>query len=43
MNQQMTLKEKRNLGMNIRNLPPECLKGIWDIVSDGSQQNQEVL
>ena len=31
----MTIQEKKNLGMNIRTLPPECLKGVWEIVSDG--------
>jgi hypothetical protein len=31
----MTIQEKKNLGMNIRNLPAEYLKGVWEIVSEG--------
>lgn len=31
----MTIQEKKNLGMNIRTLPPEQLRGVWEIVSDG--------
>lgn len=31
----MTIQEKKNLGMNIRTLPPEFLKGVWEIVSEG--------
>jgi len=42
----MTIQEKRILGQNIRSLPPEYLRGVWDIVSEGlpyNQQNKEEL
>ena len=40
----MTLQEKRNLGQNIRNLPPQYLRGVWEIVNDGIlNQHKEEL
>lgn len=42
----MTMQEKRQLGQMIRNLPPEYLRGVCQIVSDGipdSANNKEVL
>jgi hypothetical protein len=42
----MSMYEKRLLGQNIRNLPPEHLRGVWEIVSEGmahSQSNKEEL
>lgn len=41
----MTINEKKTLGQNIRSLPPEYLRGVWDIVSEGmpSYQNREEL
>ena len=42
----MTINEKRILGQNIRSLPPECLRGVWEIVSKGmpmNEQNKEEL
>ncbi|KAL4491375.1 hypothetical protein ABPG72_008031 [Tetrahymena utriculariae] len=38
----LTISEKKQLGINIRRLPPEDLNGIWSIVQD-SQQNSEVI
>jgi len=35
----MTMAEKRALGQSIRNLPPEHLRGVWEIVSEGMQHN----
>lgn len=32
----MTAKEKRILGQNIRDLSPEHLRGVWEIVSEGT-------
>jgi len=32
-NRAMTMPEKRNLGQQIRSLPPDCLRGVWRIVS----------
>ena len=29
----MSIQEKRVLGQNIHGLPPDCLRGIWEIVS----------
>lgn len=37
----MTLNEKKNLGQNIRKLPPEYLRGIWEIVCDGTNLAQD--
>lgn len=31
----MTMEEKKLLGQNIRSLPPEHLRGVWEIVSQG--------
>lgn len=42
----MTIQEKRQLGQMIRNLPPEYLRGVCQIVSDGlpdTSGNKEVL
>ena len=40
----MTLQEKRNLGQNIRNLPAQYLRGVWEIVNDGVlNQHKEEL
>lgn len=40
----MTLQEKRTLGQNIRNLPPQYLRGVWEIVNDGIlNQHKEEL
>jgi hypothetical protein len=41
----MTMNEKRQLGQSIRSLPPEHLRGVWEIVSDGNtgQHTQEEL
>ena len=40
----MTNQEIKNLGMNIRSLPAEFLKGVWEIVSNGKMpSNSEVL
>ncbi|KRX04258.1 Bromodomain [Pseudocohnilembus persalinus] len=41
----MNMKEKRELGQQIRNLPPENLKGVWEIVSKENmmQTNKKVL
>lgn len=40
----MTLQEKRTLGQNIRNLPPQYLRGVWEIVNDGVlNQHKEEL
>lgn len=40
----MTLQEKRNLGQNIRNLPTQYLRGVWEIVNDGTfNQHKEEL
>ena len=36
----MNMYEKQMLGQNIRNLPPEYLRGVWEIVSEGIPQNQ---
>ena len=36
----MNMNEKRMLGQNIRNLPPEYLRGVWEIVSEGMPHNQ---
>lgn len=32
----MSSNEKRKLGQDIRTLPPEYLRGVWEIVTDGS-------
>ena len=33
----MTMQEKKVLGQNILQLPPDCLTGVWEIVqSDGN-------
>jgi hypothetical protein len=37
----MSLQEKRQLGQSIRQLPPECLRGDWEIVSEGMPLNQQ--
>lgn len=37
----MTLNEKKALGQNIRKLPPEYLRGVWEIVCDGTELAQE--
>lgn len=40
----MSLQEKRNLGQNIRNLPTQYLRGVWEIVNDGTlNQHKEEL
>ena len=40
----MTLQEKKNLGQNIRNLPAQYLRGVWEIVNDGVlNQHKEEL
>ena len=40
----MTLQEKKNLGQNIRNLPAQYLRGVWEIVNDGIlNQHKEEL
>ncbi len=41
----MTMQEKRILGQNIRNLNPDYLRGIWEIVSEGNDgsSNKEEL
>ena len=42
----MSMQEKRQLGLMIRDLPPEYIRGIYQIVSDelpNSGGNQEVL
>lgn len=41
----MTTQEKKILGEKIRALPADCLRGVWDIVSQGNsyQQNNEIL
>mmetsp|Transcript_50844 Transcript_50844/g.58464 ORF Transcript_50844/g.58464 Transcript_50844/m.58464 type:complete len:155 (+) Transcript_50844:31-495(+) len=42
----MSMHEKKQLGQMIRNLPPEYLRGVCQIVSDGipdSANNKEVL
>lgn len=40
----MTLQEKRTLGQNIRNLPAQYLRGVWEIVNDGVlNQHKEEL
>ncbi|EWS72348.1 bromodomain domain protein (macronuclear) [Tetrahymena thermophila SB210] len=40
----MTMQEKKNLGQNILLLPPECLRGVWEIVqSDGNQQYDDKI
>lgn len=40
----MTLQEKKQLGQNIGLLPPEYLRGVWDIVSEtiGAQGQDEI-
>ena len=45
MEMPMSIQEKKNLGMNIRTLPAEYLKGVWEIVSEGinDQPNNEEL
>lgn len=46
MDKPMSLQEKKQLGQMIRNLPPEYLRGVCQIVSDGfatANNNQEVL
>jgi hypothetical protein len=43
-NKPMTMEEKRQLGQNIRSLPPEHLRGVWEIVSKGiTHQNKEEI
>lgn len=38
----MTMQEKKNLGQNILLLPPECLRGVLEIVkSDGGNQHYD--
>lgn len=41
----MTQEEKKQLGQNIRSLPPDHLRGVWEIVSHGlpSLQNKEEI
>jgi hypothetical protein len=42
----MSAQEKKILGQNIRSLPPEYLKGVWEIVSSGlpaGLQNKEEI
>ena len=40
----LTLNEKKQLGISIRQLPPEDLNGIWSIVQDNNHQhNSEVI
>jgi hypothetical protein len=41
----MTSQEKKLLGQNIRSLPPEYLRGVWDIICTGlpSIQNKEEI
>ncbi|CAD8076481.1 unnamed protein product [Paramecium primaurelia] len=45
MEQPMNMQEKRALVSNINSLPPEHLRGVWEIVSDGlkiQEQNDEL-
>lgn len=37
----MSMQEKRVLVHNIRNLPREHLRGVWEIVSEGVPPNQQ--
>ncbi len=39
----MSLQEKRKLGQDIRSLPPDYLRGVWEIVSDGNGSQKEEL
>lgn len=42
----LTLIEKRNLYQNVNKLPPQYLKGVWDIVSEDStpvQKGRDVI
>lgn len=41
MDKPMSLNEKKNLGQNIRKLPPEYLRGVWEIVCDGTNLAQD--
>ena len=41
MDKPMTLNEKKNLGQNIRKLPPEYLRGVWEIVCEGTNLAQD--
>ena len=41
MDKPMTLNEKKNLGQNIRKLPPEFLRGVWEIVCEGTNLAQD--
>lgn len=41
MDKPMTLSEKKNLGQNIRKLPAEYLRGVWEIVCDGTNLAQD--
>lgn len=45
MEKPLTSQEKRILGENIKNLPPEHLRGVWDIVSQrlNKGNNQEEI
>lgn len=36
-----TIEEKKVLCQNIKKLPPEFLRGVWEIVSEGLQQNSK--
>lgn len=37
----MSYNEKRNLGENIRKMPPKHLRGVWEIVQDGMNMDVE--
>ena len=41
MDKPMSLNEKKNLGQNIRKLPPEYLRGVWEIVCEGTNLAQD--
>lgn len=37
--QAITMNEKKELGMNIKKLPKEYMKGILEIVNEGKEKN----
>eukprot|EP01017_Pseudomicrothorax_dubius_P043535 TRINITY_DN726_c0_g1_i6.p1 TRINITY_DN726_c0_g1~~TRINITY_DN726_c0_g1_i6.p1 ORF type:complete len:352 (-),score=83.61 TRINITY_DN726_c0_g1_i6:162-1217(-) len=41
LDREMTSQEKKVLGQHIRSLPPDYLKGVWEIVSEGLPHNQQ--